>query len=267
MNKASNTEPIINSQLTEAERNNFALDWINGVKQLQSLSKSRTCEAITIGTLYNIEECAGLGIPIKSLSGEWGLRCIDIPEGGFALVPLVQSDSDLHSYFAKQMSGPSYQEGCRAIFLPPDRLSLVWRGLILVHEVNHAMRHQDRTYRGLKLDHWIEEYETYIEEIELVQEIYKQPYIKAAHQLSLDFEGQLKKGQLHLNVGEQATTALLEDLFGKAESALEKNMQRGVFIFSALYAALDRLHLDGDKQEHYKITEWFTTSALNKNQV
>jgi hypothetical protein len=267
MNLEAKDTPIVNSVATLTQRDNAVREWIQGLRRLHDLLKSNASQAIVEGTLYSVEECAGLGIPIKSPEGKWGLRLLDVPEGGFALAPLVKSDDNLHPYFAKQLSGPSYQETCRTIFLPPDQLGPTWRGLILIHEVNHAMRHQDRTYRRLKLDHWVEEYGAYNEEIELVQEIYGQPYAEAVHQLSLDFEDQLKKGKLHLEVSKYARAALLESLFGKPESEFERSTQRGVFIFDALYRALDRLHPDGNKKEHYTVTEWLATSALNKNKV
>lgn len=264
MDQNAKNEPLVNNRVTPAQRERAVGEWIQGLRQLLSHVESNA-QGIIEGTLYDIEECAGLGIPIKSPQGEWGLRYVDVPEGGFALTPLFESDGDLHPYFADQMKGPSYQESCQAIFLPPDKLSPIWRGLILIHEINHAMRHQDRTYRGLKLDHWVEEYETYIEEIELVEEIYGQPYTGALHNLSIKFEDQLRKGKLHLNVHKHASSPLLENLFGKPKSKLEANLQRGVFLFNALYRALDRLHPDGDKEEHHKITGWLTKSASNKN--
>jgi len=216
--------------------------------------------------LYYLETYGGFGVPAKHRDGAWGLRrWMKRKDDGFVLVPLVPSDAEFHSYFADSLHWPSYSENPRAIYLPTDHIGPTWRAIILHHELGHTMFHRLNIHREKQMGHWAEEYDVYVNEIKLVRSLYGRPYSRMVYRLSKRYEPGLRKATLHIKNNKDVPHERLERVFGKPQSRLERNLQRGVVILDALYRALDRIHKDGDKKEHYEITEWLYGASRSKD--
>ncbi len=218
------------------------------------------------GPLHYIREYAGFGEPIRNSEGAWGLTFWEMAEDGFVLVPLVESDAEFHEFFKYHIKSPNYYEPIDGIFLPPDRISSQWRAILLYHEIGHYVFHHQNIHRDKEMGHWIEEYEIYAKEAQLVRNIYGAPYAKLVRKLSKIYEAELAAGTLEIEDEKTISRQELQEIFGSAQSALEKGIQRGITIIDALYRALDRIHKDGNKTEHYHITKWFCDAAKEQAQ-
>lgn len=260
MNKATSITPpsdwIGNPSVSDAEREAMALKWIKSARRLRNRSSGRVRQSMGAGVLYYIDKYAALGAPQVNKNGNWGLRYWNMRKDGFLLVPLAKSDAELHPFFADRLKSPSYQEGPRAIFLPPDRFSQVWRALILYHEVGHTVFHRLNIHRDKEIGHWREEYEIYMREIALVRAIYARRYRQLVNRLSKVYEAELRAGNLAIEDEKAISHDQLRKVFGGPASTLERGIQRSLVLLDALYCALNRIHKDGDRSEHYEITRW-----------
>lgn len=244
------------SKITDDERDAIARKWENSIYKLHSQTTGRARKSLA-WDIYYLETYAGFGVPVVNAKGQWGLSYwLDRKDDGFVIVPLVKTDASLHHFFANALHRPSYREGPRAIYLPAARVSSTWRAIILHHELGHAMFHRLDIYRNEKMGHWAEEYEVYKNEIQLVRKLFGRRYSGLVRRLSVRFESGLRGGRLHID-SKLVPRRELEHLFGKPQSRLESAVQRSVILLDALYCALDRIHVDGDKSEHYKVTRWF----------
>lgn len=262
MTKKPSPQIIYNEKITYSQRLVIACRWVDGLiyvrKQLD------TSNAVLDNAVQYVNTHVGFGVPIANIEGRWGLRRKAHENYTCFLVPIVQSDAALHAYFKKQVGVLSYNEGSRSIFLPADRMSALWRGLVLYHELLHAMYHQQQRHRRRKNGHWVEEYEIYKEEIKIVQSLYGESFSEAVCHLSEGFEQELNNHNLFIRDKKLVSRPLLRRVFGRSNSELERGVQRGVILLAALYLALDRIHKDGSKEEYYAVTRWFYGGAAKK---
>ena len=256
-----------NPKVTDGEREAIVRKWTNSTYKLHDQATGRARKSLG-WDLYYIETYSGLGIPLVSESGEWGLRYwLDRKEDGFVIVPLLESDAELHPFFADMLTRPAYREKPPAIYLPPERISPTWRAIILHHELGHTMFHRLKIHRGGgELDHWAEEYEVFMNEFRLIRGIYGRPYGNLITQLSKKYEQALRQDKVRIGIGSDVVHSRLNLIFGRPQSQLERQLRQSVVTLNALYRALDRIHVDGDKTEHYKITEWFYGKSQKSSQ-
>jgi hypothetical protein len=257
-----------NPTITDVEREAIVRKWTNSVYKLYDRTTGRARKSLN-WDLYYLETYSGLGIPLVSKGGGWGLRYwLDRKEDGFVIVPLIESDAKLHRFFAAMLTQPTYQESPRAIYLPPDRISTTWRAIILHHELGHTMFHRLKIHRtGHELDRWSEEYEVFVNEFRLIRSIYGKPYGNLITKLSKGYESAFRQGKLHVDVSNNVAHKRLRHIFGKPQSKFEHQLQQCVVTLNALYRALDRIHTDGDKTEHYSITRWFYGARYKKTET
>jgi hypothetical protein len=205
-------------------------------------------------------DLAGVGVPIPAEGNNWGLRRWDGPfAGGFYLVPLLPIDAKLHPFFRDAIIRASYHEGPRAIFLPPDPMSPMWRGITMYHELCHTLAHRKKWYRRRRLAHWVEEYEVYKEEIGIVRRVYGRKYGDAAYRLSKKLESGLRNHNLQTRDRLLVPDSHIKRIFGTPASRLESGSQRALIILDAIYRAIDRIYPKGRRRdrEHYAVTQWF----------
>lgn len=261
MNNNPPTQPdnwISNPYVTNIERKAIADKWIDSIYKLYNRSTGRARKSLG-WDIYYIEKFFGYGVPLAHANGGWGLRrWLERQDDSFVIVPLFSSDAELHPFFAGALHRPTYRENPPAIYLPSDRISPIWRAIILHHELGHTMFHRLKIYRdGNEMDHWTEEYEVYVNEFRLIRSIYGRHYGQLITQLSKKYEPGLRKGKLHAETKSDIDIKQLKRIFGRPESKLERQIWQGLVMLNAMYRALDRIHSNGDKTEHYKITKWF----------
>ena len=90
-----------------------------------------------------------------------------------------------------------------------------------------------------------------------MRKLYGKPYSTAVYQLSKRYERQLRGNKLTIHRSEEIPLQQLEQVYGNADSDSERYIQANMLELDALFRALDRIHTNGDKQEHYTVTEWF----------
>lgn len=246
------------SSIPDTERELLAMRWYNSTVRLYNKTTGKMREALD-SDICLIDAYGGIATPIANTEGRWGLRLLTASnkENAFYLVPLIRSDAELHPYFAEKIQRPTYQEASRAIFLPPDRMGPLWRCLVLHHEISHWEYHRQELHRDKDTGHWIEEYEIYQEEITLARNMHGNAYKNFVDQLSVLFEKELRAGSLLVKESAAITRSELDRITGTSYSSLERGIRRSIIILDALYRALNRIHVDGDKSEHHAVTEWF----------
>lgn len=255
--------PIRNATVTYDQRREAVNEWLAGLSHLASGRLAGRWQRHINGVIGFLIDNAYPAEPIASSDGRWGVTkwSSDKRKAEFHIIALHASDAKLHPYFADKVRGASYCEPERSIYLPPHKVSSVWRGIILHHEHYHAFAHLCKLYRRRKNAHWVEEYHNYASEIQLVRKIYGADYgydySRQVLKLSKKYEVLLRAKNLSITDKQDVPELLRARLFGKAESRYEVGVQRGVVILDALYKALDRMHPNGSKKEHYAITKWF----------
>jgi hypothetical protein len=238
-------------------------EWLSGLSYLANERLTGRWQRHIDGVIGFLIDNAYPAEPITSPDGRWGVFKWhpDTHKARFHIIALHPSDTQLHPYFAGKVGSASYYEQERSIYLPSHKVSKVWRGIILHHEYYHAFAHLCKLYRRRKDAHWVEEYYNYASEIQLVRKIYGADYgydySRQVLKLSKKYEALLRAKELFIADKQDVPELLRARLFGKAESAYEAGVQRGVIILDALYTALDRMHPNGSKKEHYAITKWF----------
>lgn len=202
-------------------------------------------------------DLGGLGIPIKGRDGGWGVvRWEAEYDTIFYFVPLLQVDTRLHPFFRHTIRSANYNEGPRAIFLPPYPMSRQWRAILLSHELCHTVAHNAKWHRRKKFGHWVEEYEIYRAEAYLVRKVYGRRYGDAVYRLSKKFEPGIRERRLPYP---RVSDAQIDRIFGAPLSDYERRTQKGLFILDALYRATDRIFPSERRRdrEGCMLTFWF----------
>src|SRR5437667_8603173 len=129
---------IHNKRMSYGRRYASAIAWITSLRTLaELLPRDYSLEYAADIVKYD----AGLSLPVGLPGGRWGMQRYSFDEyipPKFYIAPMVASDEQLHPYFGGIVGKVTYREPERTIYLPPNKLSNTWKGLILFHEVLHA---------------------------------------------------------------------------------------------------------------------------------
>lgn len=259
------TESIIYTQDQIDERAKILRDWLDDHKALRDRFSGKMYRDID-SSVGLINEVASLGVPTANKAGQWGIHRWDTSANGFYIVPLLPQDAKIHPFFERAARTAYYHEGARAIFLPLHNIKPEWRGVLLEHELCHAVAHHFKRHRRKKLGYWIEEYEAYRAESWLVRKLYGRTYGDAVYRLAKKLEPGLRNKNLQIKDRQLVSDDLITHIFGPPASAYEASSQRGLLILDAIYHAIDRVYPDGPSRNRrsYDVTFWFCSPASYK---
>lgn len=261
--------PIRNPHTSDEERMDVIKQWAHSFIGIRERLRGTIRREID-HTIKYLEECSGFAVPVVNEENQWGLirSAYSGDSTRFYIAALVKSDAELSPYFANRIRKGSYVEWEQTIYLPAEKLSSNWQALTLYHELLHSAYDPEKRHRS-KEGCWIEEYEVYIKEIKLARELYGKPYSYIVYRLSKGYERQLRTGKLSpLKDREEVTLKQLEKVYGHTNSSYEREIQQALMELDAIFLALDRIHVNGDKKEHYALMKWFygkgETQTLDK---
>jgi hypothetical protein len=178
------TEIITYTQDQMNERAKILHEWINAHKALCDRFSGKMHKDLS-DSVDLISQSARFGMPAVNEAGQWGIRQLDGPSAPeFYIVPLLPDDVKIHPFFEGAARTVFYHDGVRAIFLPPHQIKAEWRGVLLEHELCHAVAHHFKRHRRKKLGYWIEEYEAYRAQSWLVRKLYGRKYSSAVQQVA-----------------------------------------------------------------------------------
>jgi hypothetical protein len=159
-------------------------EWIDGAAEVAE----RTNHPEALRLMEYAEERVALGVPIEA-----GIRDLyaQPPEPDidyFYLTPIMPEDenrleaADPRLEFLRDnpSSVARFTEGSRAVYLSPLKMSRLGRGVILLHELGHVVRHPgDAELTQDEAQVWQEEAEVFAFEFEILESLFGKTYDRA----------------------------------------------------------------------------------------
>jgi len=239
----------INPNVSVRQRDARKKTWENSLRLLSSEvsgpSKDRVDDTIKF---FDDKVCSGT--PIIDESGEhYGVNR-DGNEQSIGLVALFASDSILHPGLKRRIDSSLFQyvEAVRSVIIPPKQLSRRWMGIVLFHEMRHAMNHVEGAFRGQTDANWFEEQSIYRDEHEIIRTIYGDRYIDVVESeakdlsISMTDEGNLPRDRLVMS----ADRVLVEAL-EKPKYAFEDNIRRAATMLDLGFTVLTHIGKSGPR--------------------
>jgi hypothetical protein len=240
------------------ERIHQAQNWCEGLKLVHDHCKGEERRESDMMIDY-INRFASFGIPTVNE----GVREItfisnQIQTIGFYLVPLLGSDANLHPYFAETMELPYYDEITRAIFLPPSKISPIWKGAMLHRELYRTIVYRANHHRYKKMRYWIQEYEIHLSQAKILKQLFPRHFDSEINRIAEQFKPYVRTGNLAHIDPKIITPAILDKLFKQSLSPAETKYQYSFVFLEALHRAVDLAFTSKRKRnkEHVHVTFW-----------
>ncbi len=143
------------------------------------------------------------------------------------------------------------------LVLKEDRITSLWRGLILIHEASHAVAHSMGTFDEIEdvdLKNAYYELATYTLQGEIIAQLGGKAYTVILEREVERLKNETKKGK-GVSSGYSLYQQELDEIFGKAESSREQEMRSVVFWFDAMLHMCDSYGKEAIKNKLFFLVE------------
>lgn len=235
--------PIVNERVTLEQRTARVAQWLQPLDLLSKMLEGAERSSVDSVGRFLLDK-AKVTAPIASPDGEqWGLSWPDGPDPeSVGVLALFQSDAALHRMFSGQMDRITYYEQCQTIFLPPRRITSVWRGILSYHEATHAHNHLNGTYSDRDNGHWEEERDVFRAEHAILRQLYGFEYDDLTRTLAAKYISDLDAGTFDASPeSPMFVHRRIDSIMGPPYSNMERGLRFGAVNLDAIYRALDAL--------------------------
>lgn len=249
--------PLTDSAIPYEAIYNRVLDWLYGmallIDRLDGDLKQTTVDALNF-----IQDHSHLAQAAAYINDEgehcWALKRYDYSEErSIGILPLFKANATLHSFFEDQLTRLTYYEGSRTIYLPPARISPLWHGILILHEITHARNHLEQKYTNIPHGHWVEEHDVFRLETAIMQQLYGTWYDRTVDALADQFVKDIERHDFTAKPPKPHFGKAIDRIMGKPHSHQERVFRIGAANIDAIYRAFDRL----GRTDYAAVTAWF----------
>ncbi|MFI5212634.1 MAG: hypothetical protein ACHQTE_01610 [Candidatus Saccharimonadales bacterium] len=227
------------SSVTHDQRLQRANTWLRSLDRIQQVISNEELRQTVVDVEKFIINETCIGTPLASANGEnWAISAPQLDNETSAsvlFVPLFMADAALSHYFA-EISYPAYREALHSVLLPPCKISVPWRGILLFHEFSHAKHHINNDFRDQHDAHWVEEVAVFENEHKIMQEIFPDYTAKVNVALN-EIE---KSTEASHNISQLMKRIEWTDAFPDFLSKKEEGLARTAFMLDVVYSDINR---------------------------
>ena len=248
-----------NYSVKNEQRLSRVQEWLKGLELLHESVEGDIKEKVGV-TKDFINDNYFAAIPVSTNYGrEWGLRSYNRgEEQDIGILALFMSDAKVHPIFEDHLDTIVYIKGSRSIFLPPRRITPIWKGVLAYHEITHAQNHTNETYFEVENSQWVEEVDVFRDESEVLSQIYGADYDSVVEELTMQFIEDLEKDDFNARSRDPLSfDKNLDSIMGPSYSYMEKDLKYAATSIDALLKAFDSLN----RTDHHYAIEWLYTGA------
>ncbi len=253
-------EVVANEAVLFARRATREKTWARSLDVLKS-NLSGTAQELVEGCIGFRSEFLVPAEPVTDVSGKIYAVQRHGKDQTIGLTLLYRSDASLHPYFKSILNNKlcTYSEELHSIIIPNSPVSANWMGIIMYHELQHANYHLSGTYRNHKDGYWIEEQQIYRDEIELITNLYGEPYQRFIEKASLEILEHLASGVLTRQQLSDVAMQGLDIMADKSLSTLEDTIRRGAVMVHIGFTVFEAMSL-GSTMHFASFVEALSTS-------